>query len=130
MSGAHPNVVKTAMHHSTITLTMDTYGRLFPGAEADAVDRLAGLFAPLLGPLAATGTDDLTTDGAQQSGREATRRGAESCDDRTRPAAKNKSRKPLRVTGLGDGVRSNATKSENSGGGTRTPDTRIMIPLL
>ena len=29
------------MRHSTITLTMDTYGHLFPGDEAEAVDKLA-----------------------------------------------------------------------------------------
>jgi len=40
MAGAHPKVVQTVMRHSVITLTMDTYGQLFPGQEADAVDRL------------------------------------------------------------------------------------------
>ena len=28
------------MRHSTITLTMDTYGHLFPGQEAEAVGKL------------------------------------------------------------------------------------------
>jgi len=37
MTGAHPKVVQQVMRHSTITLTMDTYGHLFPGQEADAV---------------------------------------------------------------------------------------------
>ena len=39
MTGAHPKVVQTVMRHSTITLTMDTYGHLFPSTESDAVDR-------------------------------------------------------------------------------------------
>src|SRR5688572_30261559 len=48
------------MRHSTITLTIDTYGHLLPGAEAEAVDGLAGFFITSEGePVAAlTGTDD------------------------------------------------------------------------
>ena len=30
MQGAHPKLVQTVMRHSSITLTMDTYGHLFP----------------------------------------------------------------------------------------------------
>lgn len=40
LSGAHPNVVKEIMRHSTITLTMDAYGHLFPGSEAAAIEKL------------------------------------------------------------------------------------------
>jgi hypothetical protein len=32
------------MRHSSITLTMDTYGHLFPGQEADAVAKLPSMF--------------------------------------------------------------------------------------
>jgi len=45
MTGAHPKVVQTVMRHSTITLTMDTYGHLFPGQEADAISRLPDMLA-------------------------------------------------------------------------------------
>ena len=45
VTGAHPKVVQTIMRHSTITLTMDTYGHLFPGQEADAVARMRDVFA-------------------------------------------------------------------------------------
>lgn len=38
--GAHPKVVQTIMRHSTITLTMDTYGHLFPGQEAESIQLL------------------------------------------------------------------------------------------
>lgn len=37
MAGAHPKSVQSVMRHSTIVLTMDTYGHLFPGQEADTV---------------------------------------------------------------------------------------------
>jgi integrase len=39
MSGAHPKSVQAVMRHSTITLTMGTYGHLFPGQEAETVAR-------------------------------------------------------------------------------------------
>ncbi|MDA1055668.1 MAG: site-specific integrase, partial [Planctomycetota bacterium] len=38
--GIHPKAVQVVMRHSTITLTMDVYGHLFPGQEADAVTSL------------------------------------------------------------------------------------------
>ena len=34
IAGAHPKEIQTVMRHSTITLTMDTYGHLVPGQEA------------------------------------------------------------------------------------------------
>ena len=40
MTGAHPKIVQQVMRHQSITLTMDTYGHLFPGHEADAVGRM------------------------------------------------------------------------------------------
>jgi len=43
VAGVHPGVIQKVMRHSTITLTMDTYGHLFPGAEADAVN-MPGVF--------------------------------------------------------------------------------------
>jgi integrase len=43
-AGAHPKAVQTIMRHSTITLTMDTYGHLFPGQEADAIALLPRMF--------------------------------------------------------------------------------------
>lgn len=61
LGGASLNVVQKVMRHSTITLTIDTYGHLLPGAEADAVDGLAGFFSTAeIEPAAAlkTGTDD------------------------------------------------------------------------
>jgi integrase len=40
MTGAHPKAVQAIMRHSTIVLTMDTYGHLFPGQEAETISRL------------------------------------------------------------------------------------------
>ena len=135
MTGAHPKVVQQVMRHQSITLTMDTYGHLFPGQEADAVAQMRQM---LVGPpeaLRATGTDDNCQLGtrdaqrlAQRADRETRRSDAKGCDDRTKLAAQKESPKPLQIADLGDSVRCNATDRKSSGGGIRTPDTRIMIP--
>ena len=140
MTGTHPNVVQQVMRHATITLTMDTYGHLFPGQEADAVDRLRHMLVDDRSTpesLRATGTTDRSDQNpkfalqlAQQSGRETLRSAATPCHQPTSPAAQKNSPKPLRVADLDDAVRVPATSRESSGGGIRTPDTRIMIPLL
>lgn len=37
LSGVQPKTIQAVMRHSSITLTLDTYGHLLPGAEQDAV---------------------------------------------------------------------------------------------
>ena len=133
MSGAHPKVVQQVMRHSTITLTMDTYGHLFPGQEADAVIGMRDLLFTLPEALRATGTDDncqLGTGDAQRAARETRRTDARACDDRTMPAAQKKSPKPLQIADLGDDVRRDAKENESRPGRTRTRDQGIMSPLL
>jgi len=55
LQGEHPNVIKTVMRHSTITLTMDTYGHLLPEQHAEAIGGMVNMLACKTG-LAATGT--------------------------------------------------------------------------
>ena len=62
MSGVHPKVVQTVMRHSSITLTMDTYGHLFPGQDADVVAGMPSMFAPPPERLATTEADDTPDD--------------------------------------------------------------------
>ncbi|MDY0171101.1 MAG: site-specific integrase, partial [Thermoguttaceae bacterium] len=45
IAGVHPNIIKTVMRHSVITLTMDTYGHLMPDDTADAIDKLPNMTA-------------------------------------------------------------------------------------
>ena len=47
------------MRHSAITLTMDTYGHLLPGEEAETIGRMPGF--DRTEPLAQTGTADCCT---------------------------------------------------------------------
>ena len=49
-AGVHPKRIQHLMRHSSITLTMDTYGHLFPGDEAETVRHF-----PDLGPPASNG---------------------------------------------------------------------------
>jgi len=38
IKGVHPKTIQAVMRHSTIKLTLDTYGHLMPGAETSAID--------------------------------------------------------------------------------------------
>lgn len=40
LAGEHPKAIQSIMRHSSITLTMDTYGHLFPSMEASAIRNL------------------------------------------------------------------------------------------
>lgn len=43
MAGVNPKVIQAVMRHSTIVLTLDTYGHLMPGAESTAIEHLSSL---------------------------------------------------------------------------------------
>ena len=60
LQGVHPNIIKTVMRHSTITLTMDTYGHLLPDQHAEAIGGMACMMTTKT-PLAATGTGGSAT---------------------------------------------------------------------
>ena len=144
LKGVHPNVIQAIMRHSTITLTMDTYGHLFPDQEAEAVARLADLIPRPAIEAKATGTDDSTpleraTSAAhmqraqrqtQQLGRETMRGRAVRCRNESGERDKRQSPKPLAIADLGDDVRDDALSSKSRAGGTRTPDPAIMSRLL
>jgi hypothetical protein len=54
LQGVQVNVIKTVMRHSSITLTMETYGHLLPDQHADAVGGMVAMLPKV--PEAATGT--------------------------------------------------------------------------
>lgn len=55
-AGVNPKTIQVVMRHSTIVLTMDAYGHLFPGSEAVAIAKLP-LMLNAPAALSATGTD-------------------------------------------------------------------------
>ena len=87
--------------------------------------------------LRATGTEDQVSISvvqaqrlAQQSARERVPLPAKRCDSMGEGKPTRKTPKPLQIAGLSDMSPVIATGCESSSGGIRTPDTRIMIPLL
>ena len=123
--------VQTIMRHSTVELTLGTYGHLAPGQEADAVEQLRDMLAVSPAVLKATGTDDLAAEAAkgsaahmQRAGRDRRQTGASRCDGDTRAAGgeddRDDERNRLRITALDDDVRSSAKRSNSGRGGIRT----------
>ena len=90
MAGVYPKIVQTVLRHSSITLTMDTYGHLFPGQEDEAVTKLQDVMGTAFATLAATGTDDERLPAQAQTqcaGREAAPEGATACESDTSEAS-------------------------------------------
>ena len=85
LANVHPKTIQSIMRHCTITLTMDTYGHVFPGQEADAVARFGDILDDVPELLLATGTDGAPCVEAQlqaqQSGRERVRDGCDAVRD-------------------------------------------------
>jgi hypothetical protein len=144
MAGAHPKAIQSVMRHSTITLTMDTYGHLFPGQDAATVARLPNMLAGEPEALRATGTDGATAlralrqNGgpdlrsaqksaahAQQSGRDLVPGDATGCDEEDSPPRNDTSPNPLRVAGLCENVRDNAKRRARDS--NPQPVTRHLI---
>jgi len=133
MNGAHPKAVQSVMRHSTIVLTMDTYGHLFPGQDAATVARFPSMLCDEPKVLQATGTtDDLaiaTDEGAQhkaqQLGRVKMLSDTIECENNTGMKGSDPFPKPLRIAELDDVVQQGAIKSESTPGRTRTCNQRI-----
>jgi integrase len=131
MAGVHPKVVQTVMRHGSITLTMDTYGHLFPGQEADAVHLQRNVLGEIPAALAATGTDDAVVEApdARSSRRsscdakpcpsDATRCEDNDTDDPDKVPSPT-GRNILPLADLGDDVRHDATQNDSSRDRTRT----------
>jgi hypothetical protein len=73
------------MRHASITLTMDTYGHMFPGHQAKTVARLAEMLGGTPATLRATGTNDAAGEGSKSAQRLAQRAGRDLTCKRRRP---------------------------------------------
>jgi len=129
MAGAHPKAVQSVMRHSTIVLTMDTCGHLFPGQDAATVARLPSMLAAEPMAFRATGTDGAAASRkpsenegsdpgsapksaahAQHMGRDLVPRDATGCDGGRTAPRNGTSPNPLRVAGLCESVRDSAKR--------------------
>ena len=134
MNGAHPKAIQAVMRHSTITLTMDTYGHLFPGQEADTVARLPKMLCDDQKMLRATGTTDHAAEGAQrqaqQSGRDTKRVCAKPSEANAEVGGHSNTRKSLPDTKQRNATRKDAKRCETTPRRTRTYDPLIKSQLL
>lgn len=136
-AGVHPKTVQTVMRHSSITLTMDTYGHLFPGSEADAIERMRDVMTTTPDALRATGTDGAGQpawqDGKTRAQRHAQRAergtvqfGADVCDGEDSLSQESETPNSFAIAGLGEAVQTDAMLSESSPGVTRTHNLLIQ----
>jgi len=138
LAGVHPKVAQTVMRHSTITLTMDTYGHLFPGQDADAVASLPDILGgDIDAPEAqrATGTDGQRTEVVRgqmrgQYNRKTLQDAARNCEPDESNQDENEQPNVVPYNALSDKRRESARRDESRPGGIRTPDQGIMSPLL
>jgi hypothetical protein len=137
-TGAHPKAVQSVMRHSTITLTMDTYGHLFPGQEAEAVVRLADLLADAASEaLRATGAAGPAPSCESGRAAHARRRGgvkpraaAQGGEGKTDRPEESDSRKSLQTGDFGESRRGEAQRGKSRPGRIRTCNQQIMSLLL
>ncbi len=138
MAGNHPKVVQTVMRHSTITLTMDTYGHLFPGQEIEAIGKVQAMLADD-GPELhrATGTAqsvggyvEVVQRRAQRGPLEERQSGASGCNEGERTGGLAEERKSLRIADLSEATQEDASQSESAPSRARTLNLLIKSQLL
>ena len=115
MAGVDIKTVQAVMRHSAITLTLDTYGHLMPGAESDAVADVDAMLTLTSKALAATGTDFQVQHRVQQLEHETLRIAAIDCDETTDRWTSGKSPKVAKTAGNCDVLRTDATENEDWG---------------
>ena len=123
-AGVAPKVAQELARHSDINLTMRIYSHVGMGDRAKAVGILPA-------PPSVTGPEpEKFAQGVAQTPGAA---GHGTSPDVTKSATPDNAgleRNPLREGDFGTTRRRKSPGGRNSGGGIRTPDTRIMIPLL
>ena len=143
MAGVHLKTIQTVMRHSVITLTMDTYGHLFPGQDASAVASLPDIVGrDIASPdgQRATGTDGSGSKmpaNRQQYSRETMQDVAGICEQKesgeSGDDAQDATPNVLPYRELCGNLREDADRYDSSRSGTRTRTSltgqRILSPL-
>ena len=121
-SGIHPKIAQQLARHSIITLTMDRYTHSQDQKILDALDQMPSV----------SGNDE-----AEKFTLLFTQEIGFCCPETSLPVSepdeqpvKEETPKPVNVEDLGVVCLHVSLDDTSSGGGIRTPDTRIMIPLL
>lgn len=107
MGGAHPKEVQTLMRHSSIVMSMDVYGHLFPGQESQTIHCLPDMDLDEPPNLRATGTCDTRPaehqQYPQQWQRESARRSAGGCVETAHTTDVRAEKPTSQSTMMGDG---------------------------
>jgi len=135
MANVHPRKIQRIMRHSSITLTMDTYGHLFRGEEAETINHFPDMASFSPKSARATGTFDAAAKPQripQQLQHDLVQSGAKQYESSIAAGQTSENCKPLNISGFCDLARPDA-RSCNAGGGTRTHtgfnSQRILNPV-
>ena len=131
-SGASPNSLKMLMRHSTITLTLDVYGHLFPKEEvatAARVSQMLEVIDPEVEREMAQVAERAQRQ-AQRAGSETVPEPAKGCETLALGQASADEPKSIRRTELSETLQRPTKVHETGPGRTRTGNPRIMSPLL
>ena len=137
-AGVHPKVAQSIARHSDVNLTMGIYSHVEIAKQSDAINALPAppnMFiddgAAESGPRALEAADTKSVDQiVDQTFDFACLSASEAVVDCPNEASDERKQKPLPEQGLVVLCQAMSPDATSSGGGTRTPDTRIMIPLL
>lgn len=136
-SGAQPKAIQAIMRHSDITTTMNTYGHLLPGQEADTVARLPVMIPSVPEPLQLTDGSaavvPISKDPplrSQQLRHDSVLKGAVQCRPGSGRSAEATTTKGLKTRPGDDSVRNDAGRNGNTPGRDRTCDPQIRNLLL
>lgn len=124
--GAPPQAIQSMMRHSSITLTMDQDGHLFPGEQARVIERLGTLFKsfnPAKLP-------NHLKYGSQQSPHDSVRTDVTVCERLGSNSGIADDQNAWGIANLCDSVQPASLQCGNTPGGIRTPDRRIRNALL
>ena len=104
--------VQTVMRHSTITLTMDTYGHLMPRAESQAVANVESMINPVNPQVSTTCTKLTCPQNYPQSLHEALPSNATLCLNTDEQSHNVENTQVINLASVGDSLRSDASENE------------------
>ena len=127
-TGTDAKIVQSVMRHSTITLTFDLYGHLFPGAESDAAGKLGAMIdrAVWESPTPTVVVDDeIAQRQVQHAECESLQSDASACEVAPVHMLTEEAPKSRQIADLSDVLQATATACESAPSWTRTMNLLI-----
>jgi len=129
-TGSNPKTVQSVMRHSTITLTMDCYGHLFPGTEVEAAAKLGAMIDRAVSETCDGDTPQTAQRQVQQAGCEVPHGDANRCEEQTGEEVATDIAKSNSIADLSDVLQASAEACESAPSWTRTMNLLIKSQLL